>query len=190
MSSKWARKMAKEQGIHIFFSTRHETWTLSQNNSSHTEKKQKERQWSHTAKLKYYLRTTILGITGPRLQYLVQPHLEPNWKFKYPHPCTLVPLLFKRNLSHDNFIIIWNAFTSTKAYPEIFSNHIVKKYFNIMLTKHIFTQTWYFSRCCIFSTNIPFDSIKNALPYRDLDSFSIIFFQDCISKEYLSTRML
>lgn len=152
------------RNIHIF-STRHETWTLSQNNSIVTLKKKKKRQWSNIAKniakLQYYLSTTIFGSNWTKgfiQQYLVQlTSSRPQLEIQVPSPlhpsCSRGICLMTISSSWPTDI--WNAFTSTKANSEVFSNHIVKKYFNIILTRHTFYWDTVFSLMLHFFYKYP-----------------------------------
>lgn len=187
------------RNIHIF-STRHETWTLSQNNSIVTLKKKKRQRSNiakNIAKLQYYLSTTIFGSNWTKgfiQQYLVQlTSSRPQLEIQVPSPlhpsCSRGICLMTISSSWPTDI--WNAFTSTKANSEIFSNHIVKKYFNIILTRHTFYWDTVFSLMLHFFYKYPILQYKKMLYHTEIWTFSpLIFFRIAFLSLYLGIKML
>lgn len=149
----------------LFFPTRHETWTVSQNNSKFTlwggEKKtnkNRERQWSNTKKFEDDWTLQCLAVTGQRLQqYLVKltsSRPQPGiWVPSPLHPhCfrAVCPMTISSSWSTD----IQNIVISSKANSEIFSNQCQKKKVSMLCSWGLLlTETLHFILCCIFSRN-------------------------------------
>lgn len=164
--------------------TRHEAWALSWNNYKVILK----RKWDNDqTQINWKIIWTLqcLSVIKPRASTVLVKLISSRFQLEIPlHPCStaICPITISSLWSTG----IQNIFTSTKANFEMFSNHAVKKYFNIMLWG-LFFLALFSLMLAFFHRNITFYNIRTFCHIKIRTFFPQIC-SDCILKSVLKYK--